>query len=87
MIFEHPQFLWLLLVFPPTLLAFFWWAMRSRQKLLVQFIEARLLSQLTVGISPAAENPVWLLARSGIACCPWPGRSTDLTCRKSSSAD
>jgi Ca-activated chloride channel family protein len=54
--FEHPNILWLLLVLPPALLAFFWWAMRSRQKLLVQFIEARLLSQLTVGISPARQK-------------------------------
>jgi Ca-activated chloride channel family protein len=54
--FEHPNILWLLLVIPPALLAFFWWAMRSRQKLLVQFIEARLLSQLTVGISPARQK-------------------------------
>jgi Ca-activated chloride channel family protein len=54
--FEHPQILWLLLVIPPALLVFFWWAMRSRQKLLVQFIEARLLSQLTVGISPARQK-------------------------------
>jgi Ca-activated chloride channel family protein len=54
--FENPNLLWLLLVLPPALLAFFWWAMRSRQKLLVQFIEARLLSQLTVGISPARQK-------------------------------
>jgi Ca-activated chloride channel family protein len=54
--FEHPQILWLLLVIPPALLAFFWWATRSRQKLLVQFIEARLLSQLTVGISPTRQK-------------------------------
>ena len=54
--FEHPQILWLLLVLPPALLAFFWWAMRSRQKLLVQFIQARLLSALTVGISPTRQK-------------------------------
>ena len=54
--FEHPNILWLLLVIPPALLAFFWWAMRLRQKLLAQFIEARLLSQLTVGISPARQK-------------------------------
>jgi len=53
---EHPQCLWLLLVIPPALLAFFWWAMRSRKKLLAQFIEARLLSQLTVGLSPARQK-------------------------------
>ena len=54
--FEHPNILWLLLVLPPAVAAFFWWAMRSRQKLLVQFIEARLLSQLTVGISPTRQK-------------------------------
>jgi len=43
--------LWLLLVIFPALALFFWWSLRSRQKLLTQFIEARLLSQLTVGIS------------------------------------
>jgi len=50
--FEHPNLLWLLLVIPPALVLFFWWRERARQKLLVQFIEARLLSSLTVGISP-----------------------------------
>jgi Ca-activated chloride channel family protein len=54
--FEHPQILWLLLVLPPALVLFFWWASRQRQKLLVQFIEARLLSQLTVGISPTRQK-------------------------------
>ena len=49
--FEHPQVLWLLLVLPPALALFFWWASRVRQKLLTQFVEARLLSQLTVGLS------------------------------------
>ena len=44
--------LWLLLVVPPALALFFWWRERSRQKMLSQFIEARLLSALTVGISP-----------------------------------
>jgi len=54
--FEHPQILWLLLVIPPALVLFFWWASRQRQKLLEQFIESRLLSQLTVGISPARQK-------------------------------
>jgi Ca-activated chloride channel family protein len=49
--FEHPDILWLLLAVPPVLVGFFWWSLRSRQKLLTQFIEARLLTQLTVGIS------------------------------------
>lgn len=50
--FENGNLLWLLLVIPPALALFFWWRERSRQKLLSQFIEARLLSALTVGISP-----------------------------------
>ena len=54
--FEHPQILWLLLVVPPALVLFFWWASRQRQKLLEQFIQARLLSTLTVGISPARKK-------------------------------
>ncbi len=54
--FEHSQLLWLLLVIPPVLIAFFWWALRVRQKLLAQFIQARLLSALTVGVSPARQK-------------------------------
>jgi Ca-activated chloride channel family protein len=48
---EHLYLLWLLLVIPPALIAFYWWVARERQKLLAQFIEARLLPALTVGIS------------------------------------
>ena len=40
----------------PLLVAFFWWALRVRQKLLAQFIQARLLSSLTVGVSPARQK-------------------------------
>ena len=54
--FEHSNLLWLLLVVPPALGLFFWWADRARQRLLTQFVEARLLSQLTVGISPARRK-------------------------------
>jgi Ca-activated chloride channel family protein len=48
---DHFYLLSLLLVIPPALAAFYWWAGRARQKLLAQFIEARLLPALTVGIS------------------------------------
>src|ERR1044071_18424 len=54
--FENPNLLWLLLVIPPVLALFFWWRERARQKLLAQFIEARLLSSLTVGISPTRRK-------------------------------
>jgi Ca-activated chloride channel family protein len=48
----HPHLLLLLLVVPPALVLFFWWRERSRQRILSQFIQARLLSVLTVGMSP-----------------------------------
>jgi Ca-activated chloride channel family protein len=54
--FEHPQILWLLLVIPPAVTLFFWWASRQRQKLLEQFIQTRLLSALTVGISTMRQK-------------------------------
>lgn len=49
--FANANLLWLVLVAPPVLALFFWWRERSRQRLLSQFIEARLLSTLTVGVS------------------------------------
>src|SRR5258708_3622760 len=48
--------LWLLLVLPPATAAFFWWAGRKRQSLLTQFIQARLLPALTVGISARRQR-------------------------------
>jgi Ca-activated chloride channel family protein len=54
--FETPNLLWLLLVAPPAFALFFWWREQSRQKLLTRFIDARLLSALTVGISPARKK-------------------------------
>ena len=56
MIFANPHMLWLLLAIPTALLAFFWWAGRSRQRLLTQFIQARLLPALTVGISATRQK-------------------------------
>ena len=53
MLLAHAQLLWLLAVVPPLMLAFFWWSGRRRQQLVTQFIQARLLPALTVGISPA----------------------------------
>ena len=54
--FENPNLLWLLLVIPPALILFFWWSERVRQKLLAQFVEARLLEKLTVGLSPVRRK-------------------------------
>lgn len=48
--------LWLLAVILPVLIAFFWWAWRKRQQLITQFISARLLAQLKVGVSAARQK-------------------------------
>ena len=56
MTFANPHMLWLLLAIPPALLAFFWWAGRTRQRLLTQFIQARLLPTLTIGISATRQK-------------------------------
>src|SRR5512137_1236385 len=60
--FEHPHLLWLLLVIPPALTAFFWWSERVKQRLLTQFVEPRLLPQLTAGLSPRRRQ--WRYALS-----------------------
>jgi Ca-activated chloride channel family protein len=54
--FEHPHILWLLLVIPPAMILFFLFANRQKQKLLAQFVSARLLPTLTTGISPARQK-------------------------------
>ena len=64
MTFASPQILWLLLVLPPALIVFFWWAWRKRQSLLTQFIQARLLPGLTIGAS-ATRHKVRLAAIVG----------------------
>src|SRR5208283_3541078 len=56
MTFANPHALWLLLVFPPGLAAFLWWAWRKRETLAQQFIQARLLPALLSGVSPAREK-------------------------------
>jgi len=54
--FANPNILWLLLVLPAALVAFFWWAWRERQRAMTQFIQARLLPGLISGISPARQK-------------------------------
>jgi Ca-activated chloride channel family protein len=48
--FANKFWFWLLLLLP-LLALFFWWSERVRQKLLARFVEARLVPQLTVGVS------------------------------------
>jgi Ca-activated chloride channel family protein len=66
--FAQPQFLWLLLAFPPGLLVFFWWAWRRRQALMQQFVQARLLPNLTVGLSPARQKCRMACLVAAVAC-------------------
>jgi len=54
--FEHPHLLWLLLPGIPALLAFFWWAWRTKQRLICQFVQSRLLANLTVGVSATRQK-------------------------------
>jgi len=54
--FAHPNALWLLLVFPPAIIAFFWWSWRKQQTLRTKFIQARLLPGLIAGISPTRQR-------------------------------
>jgi len=56
MFFAHPNMLWLLLVFPPALIAFFWWSWRKHQVLMTRFIQARLLPGLVSGLSPSRNH-------------------------------
>ncbi len=56
MSFAHPQMLWLLLVVPPALVAFLWWSARERERLMTQFIQARLLPGLIAGVSAARQK-------------------------------
>ena len=65
--FEHPNLLWLLLVIPPALAAFFWWSERVKKKLLTQFVEPRLLAQLTTGLSPQRRKWKYILLIAAVA--------------------
>src|SRR5512135_1523332 len=54
--FAHPQVLWLLAVFPPAMVVFFWWALQRRQEMMSRFIQARLLPGLVEGVSPTRQK-------------------------------
>ncbi len=51
-----PQMFWLLALVVLPLIGFLWWAWRRRQVLIAQFISARLLAQLKVGVSPSRQK-------------------------------
>lgn len=65
--FENSNLLWLLLAILPAMFLFFWRASRKRQNLVAQFIQARLLSALTVGVSPARQKIRFAFLISSVA--------------------
>lgn len=54
--FARPDILWAMLIIMPLLTAFLWWTWRERQALITQFIHARLLPVLTVGVSRSRQK-------------------------------
>ncbi len=65
--FAYGHVLWLLLVIPAALVVFFLWAMRERQRLMTQFIQARLLPGLVSGVSPARIKARFALVTISVA--------------------
>src|SRR2546425_5918664 len=66
--FAHPQMLWLLAVTVLLLAWFLWWAWRKKQSLVAQFVQSRLLAQLTIGVSPARQKFKLALIVFAVAC-------------------
>ena len=68
MYFANPHALWLLAVFPPALILFFWWSWRQRQELTARFIQARLLPGLVAGVSAARQKLRAGLVVAAVTC-------------------
>src|SRR6266699_509835 len=66
--FAHPQMLWLLAVTVSLLAWFLGWAWRKKQSLVAQFVQSRLLAQLTIGVSPARQKVRLALIVFAVAC-------------------
>jgi len=54
--FEYPQLLWLLPIVIPASIAFFWWTWQTKKRLIGQFVQSRLLANLTVGVSATRQK-------------------------------
>ncbi len=63
-----PKMLWLVLLVVPPLILFLWWAWRKRQELVTQFISARLLGALKVGVSPSRQKLRMVLLVAAVTC-------------------
>ncbi|MEO6184645.1 MAG: VWA domain-containing protein [Verrucomicrobiota bacterium] len=55
-LFASQQVLWLLVILVPLLCGFLYLAWRTKQKLIAQFVQSRLLANLTVGVSQARQK-------------------------------
>jgi Ca-activated chloride channel family protein len=67
MFFARPEMLWLLAVLLPLLVAFLWRAWRTKQRLIREFVQSRLLAQLTVGVSARRQKLRLVLVVLGVA--------------------
>jgi Ca-activated chloride channel family protein len=65
--FEHQHLLWVALAATVGLGLFFWWAWRTRQRLIAQFVRSRLLANLTVGISTGRQKSRLALLVAAVA--------------------
>jgi len=65
--FEHPDLLWLLLAAVPGLTVFYGWAWRKKRWLISQFVQSRLLANLTVGVSATRQKIRMGLLLSAVA--------------------
>lgn len=67
--FANPWFLWLLVVLVPLLVIFMIWAWKTKQKMIRQFVQSRLLASLTIGVSQTRQKLklVLLVAAVGFA--------------------
>ncbi|PAW77788.1 MAG: hypothetical protein B9S33_20010 [Pedosphaera sp. Tous-C6FEB] len=65
--FALPSLLWLLLLVP-LLAVFLLWAWRTKERLIAQFVQSRLLAQLTVGVSKPRQKVRLVLLVMAVAC-------------------
>src|ERR1043165_9283047 len=64
--FDQPLYLWLLFPALALLATFFWWSWREKRRLIGQFISARLLPSLTLGVSPQRQKARLVLVRGAV---------------------
>lgn len=67
MLFAQTRMLMLAAVAVPALALFFWWSWRKRQHLSRQFVQTRLLAQLTLGISTTVQKWRMILLLGAVA--------------------